>query len=255
MNPTPQQRAYARLAGICFLANYVLQMAGDSVTIILRRGESFAEIASFATRNNVLWRVSLLEVGLAWISIGVLAFALYVVLEPVDKRLAQLALCLRLGASFVGAASMAFRVANARLYQASTVSGPFTTEQLRTLVSAMTRGGSEGIELAWMFQASGSVLFFLLFLRSGFLPAALARLAIVGSAVVVAMSVAMFLFPQYIGPLKLLGLPGFAAEVATAIWLLTKGLRPSGATPEPTISPSVGRRPTAVDHESPDRRG
>ena len=105
MDPTPEQRTYARVAGICILANYVLQGLGDSVTIILRSGETFAEKARYATENELLWRVSLLEVGLAWIAIGVLAFALYALLEPVDRRLAQLALCLRLGASFVGAAS------------------------------------------------------------------------------------------------------------------------------------------------------
>jgi len=81
MNPTPEQRAYARLAGICILANYVLQGLGDSVTIMLRSGETFAEKARYATENALLWRVSLLEVGLAWIAIGILAFALYAVLE------------------------------------------------------------------------------------------------------------------------------------------------------------------------------
>jgi hypothetical protein len=109
MDPTPEQRAYARLAAICFLANYVFQFLGDSVTILARSGESFAEKARYAAENDLLWRVSLLEVGLAWIAIGILAFALYVVLEPVNKRLAQLALYLRLGASFVGAASSARR--------------------------------------------------------------------------------------------------------------------------------------------------
>jgi hypothetical protein len=233
MDPTPEQRTYARLAGICFLANYVLQFLGDSVTIIARSGESYAEKARYATENDLLWRVSLLEVGLSWIAIGILAFALYVVLEPLNKRLAQLALCLRLGASFVGAASLMFRVAQARLYGASATEGLFTTEQLRTLVSVMTRGASEGVEVAWMFQGAGSTLFFLLFLRSRFLPSALARLGIVGTAVLVPMSAVMFVYPQYIAQLKLVGLPGLVAEVATAIWLLVKGLRPRGSNARP----------------------
>ncbi len=233
MDPTPEQRTYARLAGICLLANYVLQGLGDSVTIIARSGESFAEKARYATENDLLWRVSLLEVGLAWIAIGILAFALYVVLEPVNKRLAQLALCLRLGASFVGAASLMFRVAQAWLYRASATEGLFTTEQLRTLVSVMTRGAGEGVEVAWMFQGAGSTLFFLLFLRSRYLPGALARLGIVGTALLVPMSAVMFVYPQYIAQLKLVGLPGLVAEVATALWLLVKGLRPR----EPSASP------------------
>lgn len=233
MDPTPEQRTYARLAGICLLANFVLQGLGDGVTIIARSGESFGEKARYATENDLLWRVSLLEVGLSWIAIGILAFALYVVLEPVNKRLAQLALCLRLGASFVGAASLMFRVAQARLYGASATEGLFTTEQLRTLVSVMTRGASEGVEVAWMFQGAGSTLFFLLFLRSRYLPGALARFGIVGTAVLVPISAVMFVYPQYIAQLKLVLLPGLVAEVATAIWLLVKGLRPRESNASP----------------------
>src|SRR5207237_8003120 len=137
---------------------------GDGVTIIARGGETFVQTARYVAENELLWRVSTLEVGLSWIVIGILAFALYAVLEPVDKRLAQLALCLRLGASFVGAASLMFRVAQGWLYTSSATEGVFTTEQLRTLVSVVKRGAGEGIELAWMFQGAGSMIFFLMFL-------------------------------------------------------------------------------------------
>lgn len=226
MDPTPEQRTYARLAGICFLADLVLQGLGDSVTIVLRRGETFAETARYAAANALLWRVSLLEVGFSWIVIGILAFALYAVLEPVDKRLAQLALCLRLGASFVGAASLMFRVAQGWLYTASATESRFTTEQLHTLVAVLKRGAGEGIEVAWMFLGAGSTLFFLLFLRSRYLPAVVARLGIFGSALLIPMSAVMFVYPQYIGELKLVGVPGLLANVATALWLLVKGLRP-----------------------------
>ena len=233
MDPTPEQRSHARLAGICLLANFVLQFLGDGVTIIARSGESFAEKARYATENALLWRASLLGVGLSWIAIAIVAFAFYVVLEPVNKRLAQLALCLRLGASFLGAASLMLRVAQARLYSASATEGLFTTEQLSTLVSVMTRAASEGVEVAWMFQGAGSTLFFLLFLRSRYLPGALARFGIVGTAVLVPISAVMFVYPQYIAQLKLVLLPGLVAEVATAIWLLVRGLRPR----EPSANP------------------
>ena len=240
MDPTPEQRAYARLAGICILANYVLQILGDSVTIILRNGETFAERARYATENALLWRVSLLEVGLAWIAIGILAFALYAVLEPFGRRLAQLALCLRLGASFVGTASMMFRVAGARLFLASATAGLFTNDQLSTLVSAATRGGSEGVELAWIFQGAGSALFGLLFLRSRYVPRALAALQIIAAALLIIISAAMFLEPQYIGPLKLVGLPGLVADVVTAVWLLKGPRRPERQPLAPTMAPSDG---------------
>ena len=43
------------------------------------------------------------------------------------------------------------------------------------------------------------------------------------------MSAVMFVWPQYIGELKLVGIPGLLAEVATALWLLVKGLGPGAA--------------------------
>jgi hypothetical protein len=81
--------------------------------------------ARLAAENAVLWRAALLSVGASWIAIGILAFALFVVLEPVNKRLAQFALILRLGASFVGSASLMFRVAQGWLYKATETDGRF----------------------------------------------------------------------------------------------------------------------------------
>jgi hypothetical protein len=223
---TPEQRTYARLAGILYLVNLALQGGGDGVTIVARTGESFAETARFAAEHAVLWRFSLLNVGLAWIAIGILAYALYVALEPVHKRLAQLALVLRLGACFVGAASLMFRVAEARLYTASGTEGLFTPQQLRTLVAVSLRAAGAGVTTAWMFLGAGSVLFFLLFLRSRYMPRALAGFGIYASALLVALAAVAFVLPQLTNELKLFALPSLLAEVATALWLLVKGLQP-----------------------------
>ncbi len=226
MTITPEQRTYARLAGSMFLANFVLQGFGDSVTIIARGGESFAETARFAAEHDVLWRFALLNVGLAWIAIGVLAYALYVVLAPVNKRLAQLALVLRLGACYVGAASLMFRVAQARLYTASETERLFTSEQLRALVAVTQRGAGAGVTTAWMLMGAGAALFFLLFLRSRYLPRALAGFGILGSALLAALAVLAFVFPQRTNELKLFAVPSLLNEIATALWLLIKGLQP-----------------------------
>ena len=226
MTITPEQRTYARLAGIVILAHVVLELGGDSVTIIARSGESIAEKARFAAENIVLWRLCLLSIAVSWISIGVLAFVFYVLLEPVNKRLAQLALVLRLGACFVGAASLMFRVAQARLYQASQTAGPFTTEQMSTLAAVTQRGAGAGVTTAWMLLGAGWMLVYLLFLRSRYLPRVLAGFGIVASALLVALAVAMFVFPERTNELKLFGVPALLTEIVTAFWLLIKGLQP-----------------------------
>jgi len=219
---TKEQRAWAPVVGITFLLNYLLQGLGDYPTIIARTGETFAERAAWAAASQSLYRIALLEVSASWIVIGVLAFAWYVVLQPVNHRIAQLALFMRLGASFVGAASMALRTMEARYYTAT--DALFTAEQMKTLVMVSRRSAGVGIETAWMFQAIGSVLFFILFWRSRYLPRWVAGLGIVGSGLVFAMAATMFVIPERINELKLFGLPGMLAEVVAAFWLLIKGL-------------------------------
>ena len=232
MTTTTEQRTWARVAGITFLLNYVLQIAGDYVTIIARSNETFAETARYVTQHLTLWRFSLLNVGLAWIDIGILAFALYAVLEPVNRRLAQLAFVLRLGASFVGAASLMFRVAQVRIYRAAAET-LFTTDQLHTLRAMTQSGANAGVWIAWLLMAAGSLLFFVLFLRSRYVPRWLAGFGIAASALMIPVVVAMFMFPERSNPMKTFGIPGLLAEVATALWLLIKGLQPGETTRAP----------------------
>ena len=52
MTITPEQRTYARLAGIVILAHVVLELGGDSVTIIARSGESIAEMRASRRRMS-----------------------------------------------------------------------------------------------------------------------------------------------------------------------------------------------------------
>lgn len=226
MTITSEQGAWARVAGITFLAKFVLETFGDTVTILARRGMSFTAIAGYAAAHDVLWRFSLLNVGLAWILICIQGYALYVVLEPVSRRLAQLALVLRLGASFVGAASLMFRFAQARLYQAVATEGLFTTEQLRTLAAVAQRGTNGGVATAWLCLGAGSTIFYLLFQRSRYLPRALAGLGTITCALLIAMAAATLEFPQRAGDLKLLGVPSLLVDITTAVWLVTRGLQP-----------------------------
>jgi glucan phosphoethanolaminetransferase (alkaline phosphatase superfamily) len=233
MQVTAEQRRYARIAGILFLAHFVIEMLGDYPTILARTGETFAQTARYVAEHETLWRAALLSVGLAWISIAVLAFALYVVLEPVHKRLAQLALIFRLGGSFVGAASLMFRVAKAQVHLASATT-MFTTEQLGRLAAMTQQAANAGVYTAWIFMGLGWTIFFALFLRSRYLPRALAGFGVFTSILLVVVSLASFAYPRYAAMLKPLLLTGLLAELATALWLLIKGLQSKAQAISPT---------------------
>jgi len=233
MKVTAEQRKYARIAGIMILAHFIIEELGDYPTIIARMGETFAQTAHYVVEHDALWRAALLCVGLAWISIAVAAFTLYVVLEPVDKRTAQLGLILRLGGSFVGAPSLMFRVVKTQLYSAS-AAAMFTTEQLTRFASITQQAANAGIYTAWIFMGLGELIFFALFWRSRYLPRALAGFGVFGSIVLVAVPMASLAFPQYQPMLKPVLLTSLLAELATAVWLLTKGIQSDAPAINPT---------------------
>jgi hypothetical protein len=65
-----------------------------------------------------------------------------------------------------------------------------------------------------------------LFLRSRYLPRALAGFGILTSAMLAAVAVLTFVFPERTNELKLFLVPALLTEIATALWLLIKGLQP-----------------------------
>jgi hypothetical protein len=72
-----------------------------------------------------------------------------------------------------------------------------------------------------------------LFLRSRYLPRALAGLGIFTSALLAALAVLAFVFPERTNELKLFAVPALLTEIATALWLLIKGL-PRGTAENPS---------------------
>ena len=226
MEPTQEQRTYARLGGVLMLVRIAMELGGDFPTIIARGGATFAQTASYIVENPVLWRAALLSVGIAWLLGGVLGFVMYVVLEPVDKRLAQLALVLRLGTSLVGGASLMFRVANVRVHTATTA-GQFTTEQLATLSGVMQTGANGGVYLSWILMGLGGMIWFVLFRRSRYLPGWLVVWGLIASALLIGVPMVGFVYPSVGGTLKPILLISLLSDITTAIWLSSKGLTQS----------------------------
>jgi hypothetical protein len=229
MKVTQEQRVYARFAGVLLLAKIVVELLGDFPTIIARGGETFAQTATYILANTTFWRFSLLCVGIAWILTGIVGFALYVVLEPVNRRLAQLSLILRLGAPFVGGASLMFRVANARVHTA-TANGQFTTEQFGTLDAVTQTGANAGVYTAWILMGLGSLLAFVLFLRSRYLPRWLSIWGAFAAVLLIVLTAASFVFPRYAGTFKPILIVSLLADITFALWLVIKGLRPSNSS-------------------------
>jgi hypothetical protein len=79
------------------------------------------------------------------------------------------------------------------------------------------QGANAGVYTAWMFMGLGATIFYALFLRSRYLPRALAGFSVFTSILLVAVPMGSLAFPQYQAPLKALLLMSLLAELATAL--------------------------------------
>ena len=129
------QRFYARLAGFMYLANYAAAVFGALMPARIRGSGDFATTARRVLESETFYRATLTSMSISWILIVVLGFALYVTLEPVNKRLAQLALFMELGQASVGSfiAILSFATLQLRLIGAQP-SAALDAAQLETLV-------------------------------------------------------------------------------------------------------------------------
>lgn len=223
------QNTYARLGGILFLFNYAVNIFGVVIPSRIRGTGSFAESAGRVLASEHLYRAALTSLAIGWVSLVLLSFALYVALEPVNKRLARLALFFRLGESFVGGVTVMWSFATLRLYTMSRDAGlALQDEQLKALVSVTGSATDSGFFVAWTFFGPGSFLFFYLFFKSGYIPRILASLGMLGSVVMFLGNLVALTFPEYTSIVQYGWAPIGIAEITTAFLLMIFGLRPRG---------------------------
>ena len=154
---------------------------------------------------------------------------LYVTLEPVKKRLAQFALCCRLGeAVIIGVTSM-LGFAALHLHAAVQGSEPAQTGQLDTMVSLIQAAGESGLNIGATFFAPASFLFFYLFYRSRYIPRSMAAFGVAASIIVLPVALGSLIFAEYAATIFYGWIPLMFAEIITGFWLMIVGIRPAQA--------------------------
>ena len=123
-----------------------------------------------ATANNIvanetLFRISIAGVLVLYASVLVLAWALYVILKPVDKHLALLALLLRSAEAVLGVATVLISLIVVVFVHGSASS--------RALAGPLLEARTAGLDIVLVFVGLGGMVFFYLFFKSKYLPTAL----------------------------------------------------------------------------------
>ncbi len=210
---------HARWAGALYLLLPALFIAGLALADRALGDGGFAEAASAVAAQPAVYRAGLLLQLLYAVLSVMLAGALYALLRPVDRWVAQQALIWQLVAAAVGAAAIVIAFGRPALYVAAAEAGTLTAGQ-GAAVSAMVRAMSDsGLQGSALLASVGSALFYGLFARTDLLPRWLSGLGVVASVVAAFVAVALLLWPDA-SYVEIGWLPILLAEILTGLWLL-----------------------------------
>lgn len=172
-----------------------------------------------------LYRLALSSVVIVTLSSVVLAFALYVTLKPANRLLAQLAMIFWLGDSFVAMTVRMSDFVKLHLYISAQGVGAGVANT-GTLVDLMRSIAATTENIGGISFGIGSLLFFYLFFKSGYIPRPLSGLGFAASMIWTSLYFADLIFPERHGLFQKLYLPLMAlADVLTGFYLMLFAVR------------------------------
>ena len=218
------QTKAARLAGAMYLICMATGIIGESFI----RGSLIVRGDAAQTAQNIIGSERLFRIGIAadlvtFTGVIVLIWALYVLLKPVERNLALLAVLLRITEAAIHLVATLFSSVALVLLSGAESLKSLDVNQLHSLALVALRAQGAGINLGFVLLGLGSAVFAYLLLRSRYVPKALAAWGIFSSLLLATTAVAFIVFPA-VGPFRLGAMvPMFIYEVVLGFWLLFKG--------------------------------
>lgn len=219
---------YARLAGFGLLLMAILAIFSNFFVIesLIIPGDA-TTTANNIIANELLFRSGIVSFIIVLILDVLVAWALYVLLKPVNKNLALLAAWFRLiYTAIFGVALYNF------LSVLQLLSGPdylrvFETDQLHAQVMLFINAFNNGWLIGLVFFGFHLFVVGYLIFKSGFMPRILGILLIMSSMGYLIDNFAKLLLSNYADYetifLLIVAVPGVIGELSLAIWLLYKG--------------------------------
>ncbi len=224
----PAQHTAAKVAGVLYLVQMAVAIFGESFV----RGRLIVAGDATQTAQNISLRTSGSFASLSpatflfTSALSVLIWTLYVVLRPVNRNLAVLAVILRLAENAVLCAGTVNAALALRLLSRPDYLKTFEVSQLQSLARlALTTQGLT-MNVAFILLGLGSTVFAYLFLKSHYIPRALAAWGIFASLILAILTWLIIVFPGLGTALGLIYMvPMFIYEVGLGLWLVVKGIR------------------------------
>jgi hypothetical protein len=223
------QRKAARVAGFMFLFSLIVPLL--NWTFVLSKfivAENIIATTNNIMANELLFRIGITNELIMSAGLVVLALALYIILKPVNKNLALIALLWKLveatlAAAIVLASFIALQILNGDAYL--TV---FTPEQLQAPVGFLLSAHTALYSIPMIFLGLDMIVFSYLFFKSKYIPRILAGFGILSFALIFIHALMFILAPEYATmPINqiIFWAPSGLFEIIIGIWLLTKSLK------------------------------
>ena len=221
------QKKAATAVGICYLLAIPLALLSEFY-IAGKLNYNFLT----GSLNSVIPNAQLFRIGIAS-NVTVFALdiilitALYVVLKPINRNLALLALCWRLVETAVLVAALINDFDALRILNNADHLGSFDAGQLQVMAKLSLGAHSTGYKIGLFFAGLGSTLFCYLWYKSKFIPKGLALLGLFASVILILGMYIYIISPELAKTITVVyyGTPIFLFELSMGIWLLTKGIR------------------------------
>jgi hypothetical protein len=225
------QRKAARVAGFAYLFSLaIVAFANFGIHDRLIVAGNAAETARNIMAHERLVRISIACDLVYCAGVVVLLTALYVILKPVSRGLALLAAFWRLVYVLMWVLMTLQFFDVLRLLSGADYLRVFEAERLQTLARLYLGARFEEYYVGLLFYGLGSTVCGYLWFKSRYIPRALAAWGVISSGWCAACTFAFIISPDFAKVINLwwFDTPMGIFEIATSLWLLLKGLRPSG---------------------------
>jgi len=199
-----------------YLVVIALDIAGLLIVSQVTGNGNFVTAAHSIKAAETLYRVGLGLLLAGSLGVIVLGAALYVTLKPIDDNLALMALLFRTVEAAVGLVGVITSFTVLRLELAATQAGAFSPGQLEALADMATNG--VGMQVAAITFSLGSTLFFLLLLRSAYIPRILSAWGMFASMLYLAAWLLSLILPQTAMLVTFATVPVLIAEITSGGW-------------------------------------
>ncbi len=217
------QARLVRFAG----AMYLLQMAAGVFTQLYARGSLIARGDPAQTAQNIIDSERLFRFGIAsdivcYTAVLLATWALYVLLRPIDRNLAVLAVFLRLMELAIHFNVTLNSLTVLRLLSGADYLKSIETGQLQSLAQLALGVQGAGMNLGFILLGLGSALFAWLLLKSRYVPRLLAGWGVFASLLLAIYALAIIVYPQAGSLIYIPMLPMGIYEITLGFWLLLR---------------------------------